>query len=181
MKSMKPIGEKIIIIGNGAAGTSACAEIRARKPEAEIELISEENVIGYNRPMLTKGILAKVDNPNFNIKPNEWYVENNVKLLLGVTVTDIDHRNKSLTLSNGDVLSFDKLILATGAKSNVPKIKGSDFGGVFSIRTIKDIVGVSEFLKNIEKAVVVGGGLLGLETAWEIRKAEKEVTVVQNS
>lgn len=173
--------ERFIIVGNGAAGTSACAEIRKNNPTADIELISSEGVVGYNRPMLTKGILAKVDNPNFNIKPVDWYKENNILLTLNTTVTDIDPKNKTLTLSDGEHRSYDKLILATGAESNVPDREASEYQGVFSIRNLGDIGRISEYLPKVEKVVVIGGGLLGLEAAWEVKKADKEVTVVQRS
>ncbi|MFA5636857.1 MAG: FAD-dependent oxidoreductase [Anaerovoracaceae bacterium] len=178
-KSMKE--ERFIIVGNGAAGTSACQEIRKRNPVAEIELISSEDVIGYNRPMLTKGILAKMDAPNFNIKPEGWYKENKIKVTLNTTVTDVDPVEKKLTLSNGEIHPYDKLILATGAVSNVPPMVGVDLEGVFSIRSLKDINRLKEYLPKAEQVVVVGGGVLGLEAAWEVRKAGKEVTVIQNS
>ncbi|GAB1476767.1 FAD-dependent oxidoreductase [Bacillota bacterium] len=173
--------ERFIIVGNGAAGTSAAAEIRKRNPVASIELISTESINGYNRPMLTKGILAKMDNPNFNIKPDNWYGENNIRVTLGTSVTGINKEDKTLTLSDGESRTFDKLILATGAKSDIPAIKGTDLGGVFAIRTFDDINNISEYLTKASKVVVVGGGLLGLEAAWEFRKAGKDVTVVQNS
>ncbi len=173
--------EKFIIVGNGGAGTSACVEIRKRNPAADIEIISSEAVIGYNRPMLTKGILAKMDGINFNIKPESWYKENNIRVTLGVTVSEVDAKEKKLTLSNGESRSYDKLIIATGAESNVPPMAGADLEGVFSIRKLEDIDKVKAYLSKVEQVVVVGGGVLGLEAAWEVRKAGKEVTVIQNS
>ncbi len=173
--------EHFIIIGNGAAGTSACVEIRKRNPSAEIELISSESVVGYNRPMLTKGILSKVDNINFNIKPEIWYKENNIKVTLNTTVTKVDADKKVIVLSNGGTRSFDKLIFATGARSNIPVSAGAEWDGVFSIRELKDIDRIKNYLPQVERVVVVGGGVLGLEAAWEIRKAGKQITLVQNS
>jgi flavorubredoxin/NADPH-dependent 2,4-dienoyl-CoA reductase/sulfur reductase-like enzyme len=173
--------ESFIIIGNGAAGTTACEEIRKRNKIASVELISAEDYIGYNRPMLTKGILTELDALNFYIKPESWYRENNIRITLGSTVTAIDSKNKELTLSNGMVRSYDKLILATGANSFIPNMEGVKQEGVFAIRSLKDIRLVQEYLNKVEKVVVIGGGILGLETAWEIKKAGKEVTVVQRS
>ena len=173
--------EKIIIVGNGAAGTAACVEIHKRNPAADIEIISSEDVLGYNRPMLTKGILSKMDSPHFYIKPESWYKENNIKVTLGTTVTDINTEEKTLTLSNGETRTYDKLILATGARSNVPPMKGADKEGSFAIRSLKDIERLKEYLPNAKEVVVIGGGVLGLEAAWEIRKAGKEVTVIQNA
>ncbi len=178
-QSMKK--ERFIIVGNGAAGTTACEAIRKRNPVADIELISEEDVIGYNRPMLTKGILSNMDELNFYIKPAEWYGENNIKVTLNTSVTDLNGSVRTLTLSNGETRNYDKLILATGARSNVPAMEGADLEGVFAIRARKDIEKVKNYLPGTEKVVVIGGGVLGLEAAWEVRKAGKEVTVIQNS
>ncbi len=172
---------KYVIVGNGAAGTTAAAELRKMDQNGDIEIISEENIPGYNRPMLTKGILAKISNPNFNIKPHAWYEENNIKLTLDSRAENIDIDKNELSLANGEIRSYDKLILALGAVSAVPRIPGADLSGVFSVRTKKDIDGIAAYLENAEKVVVIGGGLLGLEAAWEIKKAGKQVTVVHDS
>lgn len=172
--------DTIIIIGNGAAGTTACEEIRKRNKAASIELISDEDTIGYNRPMLTKGILSDIETLNFYIKPESWYRDNHIRLTLGTSVTDIDGNHKKITLSDGTERSYDKLILATGARPFIPPLEGVDQKGVFAIRTLRDVRGVQEYLRNVQKVAVVGGGILGLEAAWEIKKAGKEVTVIHN-
>jgi flavorubredoxin/NADPH-dependent 2,4-dienoyl-CoA reductase/sulfur reductase-like enzyme len=173
--------ESFIIIGNGAAGTTACEEIRKRNKVCSIEIISAENVIGYNRPMLTKGILSEVDPINFFIKPYGWYQENKIRLTLGVTVKEIKKSSKELVLSNGETRSFDKLILATGAEAFIPPIKGADQEGVCAIRTLEGVNKLQEYLSQVKKAVVIGGGILGLEAAWELKKAGKDVTVIELS
>jgi NAD(P)H-nitrite reductase large subunit len=131
--------------------------------------------------MLTKGILSEVDPVNFYIKPAEWYQENNIKLTLGTTVNEIRKDSKELVLSNGETRSYDKLILATGAKAFIPPIKGAEQEGVFAIRTLEGVNMLQKFLKQVKKAVVIGGGILGLEAAWELKKAGKEVTVIELS
>lgn len=173
--------EAFIIIGNGAAGTTACEEIRKRNQKCSIEIISTENVVGYNRPMLTKGILSSLDPINFYIKSYEWYLENKIALTLGVTVTEIKAQSKELTLSNGETRHYDRLILATGADSFIPPIKGAEQEGVYAIRSLEGINKLQEYLKQVKKAVVIGGGVLGLEAAWEIKKAGKDVTVIELS
>jgi flavorubredoxin/NADPH-dependent 2,4-dienoyl-CoA reductase/sulfur reductase-like enzyme len=173
--------ESFVIIGNGAAGTTACEEIRKRNKACSIEIISTENVIGYNRPMLTKGILSEVDPINFFIKPFDWYKENNIRLTLGVTVREIKKDAKELVLDNGETRKFDKLILATGAEAFIPPIKGTEQDGVFAIRSLEGVNKLQEFLKQVHKAVVIGGGILGLEAAWELKKAGKDVTVIELS
>ena len=171
--------ESFIIIGNGAAGTAACEEIRKRNRKCSIEIISSENTIGYNRPMLTKGILSEVDPVNFYIKPAEWYRDNNIKLTLGVTVTEIRKDSKEIALTNGETRKYDKLILATGAEAFIPPIKGADQEGVTAIRSLAGVKKLQESLKQVKKAAVIGGGILGLEAAWELKKAGKDVTVVE--
>ncbi len=173
--------ERFVVVGNGAAGTIACEEIRRRNKAAEIELISDEEVSGYNRPMLTKGILSEIDSLNLYIKPENWYAENAIKQTLGTKVTAIDTTAKSLSLADGTSRSYDKLILATGASSAMPPIEGAQLAGVFSIRNLKDVRVIQQELKTVSDVVVIGGGILGLEAAWEVKKAGKNVTVVQRS
>lgn len=173
--------EKIIIIGNGAAGTAACDEIRKRNAVCEIETISTEDVIGYNRPMLTKGILAEIDSLNFFIKPFTWYGENNIKVTLKTQVESIDASRKELILSNGERRNYDKLILATGAKCFIPPMQGVALEGVYSIRTLADVNSLQDHLDTAADVAIIGGGVLGLEAAWEFKKAGKSVTIIELS
>ena len=175
------MAQRFVIIGNGAAGTTACEEIRKRNKKCTIEMISSENVIGYNRPMLTKGILSEVDPINFYMKPFEWYKENDIKLTLGTTVKEIKKDSWQIVLENGETRGYDKLILATGANSFIPPIKGADQEGVHAIRNLEDVNKLQVLIKSITKAVVIGGGVLGLEAAWELKKAGKEVAVLELS
>lgn len=171
--------ENFLIIGNGIAGTTAAEEIRKRNVAAHIEIISEEPLIGYNRPMLTKGLLAEIDTLNFFIKPYSWFQENAIKLTLSTRVVEIKPEQKLVVLSDGGVRKYDKLILATGAKNFVPPMKGADKSNVFTIRNIADINQIQAMLPVVNKTVIIGGGILGLEAAWELKKAGKEVTVVE--
>ncbi len=172
--------EKIIIIGNGGAGMSACQAIRARNRTCSIEIISRENVISYNRPMLTKGILSNFEMQTLFIKPFDWYAANNVKLTLATEVVGINAEEKTITLQNGDVKSYDKLILATGAECFVPPFKGKEKEGVFTVRNLSDVNKLRDYCESgIKEAVIIGGGVLGLETAWELRKGGLDVTVLE--
>ncbi|MDR2296496.1 MAG: FAD-dependent oxidoreductase [Clostridiales Family XIII bacterium] len=171
--------ERFVIIGNGAAGTSACEEIRRRNKACSIEMISRENSIGYNRPMLTKGILSDPDGINFFIKPYDWYRENDINLTLNTAVTEIDTEKKELRLAGGESRSYDKLILATGADAFRPPIAGAELAGVFAVRQLSDVIALRGFMKGVRGAVVIGGGVLGLEAAWELKKAGLPVAVVE--
>ena len=177
-KSLKE--EKIVIIGNGCAGTTACEEIRKRNPVASIHMITKENVIGYNRPMLTKGILTEIDMMNFFIKPFSWYNENNIKITLNTKVVSIDKDNKVVKLSNGSEETYDKLIIATGGESRIPDFKGVDKSGVFAIRNLQNVNDLRDYIeKGAKKAAIIGCGVLGLEAAWELKKAGLEVTAIE--
>lgn len=172
-------GESIIIVGNGAAGTAAAEEIRKRNKTCRVEMISREPVPGYNRPMLTKGLLSELDELNLYIKSHSWYQLFDVKLTLGTEVTKVDAAQKMLTLADGTTRSYDKLILATGAESFIPPIKGADQEGVFAIRNLADVKKIQSYMAKITDTVVIGGGVLGLEAAWELRKAGKGVSIVE--
>ncbi|WP_324825205.1 FAD-dependent oxidoreductase [Sinanaerobacter sp. ZZT-01] len=173
--------EKFIVIGNGAAGMSACEEIRKRNNVCSIEMISSEKVNTYNRPMLTKGILTEIDDLNFFVKEAEWYQANNIKVTLGATVKELHTNEKTVALDNGETRSYDKLILATGAECFVPPIKGVEKKGVFTIRNIADVHQIQAYKENTESAIVIGGGVLGLETAWELQQAGMKVAVIELS
>ena len=174
--------QKFLIIGGGPAGTTAAAEIRKRNKNAQIEIIGKEDVIGYNRPMLTKGILKAINMSGFFIRDYPWYVENKIQLTLGKEVTALNPKRKTVLLDDGSNRKYDKLIIATGAESQIPPMPGSDLEGVFTIRTLADVEKLRDYIKQgVKRAAVIGGGVLGLESASELNKAGLDVTVIQRS
>ncbi|MEG0829486.1 MAG: FAD-dependent oxidoreductase [Anaerovoracaceae bacterium] len=173
--------QKILIVGSGAASLAACMEIRKRDTTCSVEIISSESVFCYNRPMLTKGILSEFDAINFFTKQLDWYQDNNIKLTLDTTVESMDKVNKKLKLSDGQTRPYDKLILATGAECNMPPIKGSSKGSVFSIRKLDDANKIREKIDHTKEVAIIGGGVLGLEGAWEFCRAGKNVTIFEVS
>ena len=173
--------EKIIVVGNGAAGFTACDEIRKRNPHCRVELISAEPVLTYFRPMLTKGILQQLDAAQLFVKDNEWYKSRSIRLSLGVRAVDLDPVKKQLTLSDGTTRDYDKLILATGAECNRLPMEGVWLEGVYVIRSLEDVNRIRQALGRVERAAVIGGGILGLEAAWELARAGKKVTVFERS
>lgn len=171
--------ENFVVVGGGVAALRAAEAIRKRNKVAGIEIISDEDVICYNRPMLTKGILSEFEPLNFYTKKQEWYDENNIKVTLNTKVTKMDTKSKTVELSNGESRSYDKLIYATGAECNVPPIPGHDKEGVAVVRRLSDANKLREAIKSIDDIVVIGGGILGLEAAWEFMRAKKNVTIVE--
>ena len=170
--------DSIVIIGGGIAGLSAADAIRKRNVLAPIEIISNEPVFCYNRPQLTKGLLSEFDAISFFNKQFEWYQENKIRLTLDTEVTAIDTQAKTLALSSGEERKYDKLIIASGAESNMPPTQGSDKSGVFVIRKLADANAIREKLDSVQDVVVVGAGVLGLEAAWELKRAGKNVTIL---
>ena len=175
----KNTNEIYLILGNGAAGISAAAAIRERNETCSIVLASNESVLGYNRPMLTKSMIAKFKPEQIAIHNEAWYKENNITNVLDKQVTKIDTKAKEVHFEDGIKLKYDKCIYALGADCFIPPIAGADKEGVISIRNISDTDKVIELLPKVKNAVVIGGGVLGLEAAWELSKAKCKVTVLE--
>lgn len=171
--------EKILIIGGGVAAVSAGDGARGKNKSADIEIIGEESCDPYYRTKLTEYLCEDMEMDKLKIKKDSWYEEKNIKLTTGVRVENIDTENKKATLSNGEVREYDKLILATGAKCFVPPIKNADIDGVFVVRNMEDTEKVKEFAKSCKRAVVIGGGVLGLEAAWGLKLLGIETSVIE--
>lgn len=168
----------IVIIGNGLAGFTAAKEARVRNKKANIKIITEENHMTYNRPMLIDYVLDDYDEDHFIIEQSMWYENENIDVLYDTRVTSL---LESTIETNKGLISFDKLILATGSHCFVPPITDIKSKGVFVLRDIKDAVNIIDELKKAKKVAVIGGGLLGLEAADIFNLMGKEVTVFEVS
>ena len=167
-----------VILGNGAAGHYAAEAIRKRDRTGTITMISNEPYRTYNRPMLTKSIMAGLDEEQIAVEDTSWYEENRIYQILGHEVVKIDPEAKEVHLDDGSKYHYTKLIYALGSECFIPPIKGVDKDGVIAIRRLSDTKKVAEKLKETKHAVVIGGGVLGLEAAWELKKSKCEVTVL---
>ncbi|MCT4585770.1 MAG: FAD-dependent oxidoreductase [Peptostreptococcaceae bacterium] len=161
-----------LIIGNGIAGLSAIKEIRKNNNNSKITLISKESYPTYYRVKLSHFISKQFDNNELFIHDKSWYDENNIDLILDDEVLNIDFDNKNAYLKNNQIINYDKLILANGSSPFIPKIDGYDKENIFSLRTLKDLLLIQNKLKNSKEVIIVGGGVLGLEAAYEISKNE---------
>lgn len=173
--------ERFVILGNGAAGVNAAAAIRERNESCSIVMISNETVLSYNRPMLTKSILAAFNPSQLAIYDETWYQEKNIVNLLGKEIVKINVQEKEIVFSDGNRICYDKCIYALGSECFVPPILGSDQPEVVAIRKLDDAVKVGKLLPDVKEAVVIGGGVLGLEAAWELSKSKCKVTIVEVS
>ncbi|MBC2397531.1 FAD-dependent oxidoreductase [Clostridium tetanomorphum] len=173
------VDHNFLIIGNGAAGFYAADAIRMRNKDCNIKIISSESYTSYYRPSLSDYLSNDNLDDNFYLAKKEWYEDNNIDLLLNTTVKDIDPSNKSITLSNNSTLVYDKLIIANGSHNFIPLIPGNNKKGIFSLKDLKDANNIKGYIKKCKNAVVIGGGLLGLEAAGELKKLGLNVTVVE--
>ena len=171
--------EKYVIIGNGAAGYYAAEAIFQRNEACDIEIISGEKHLTYYRPQLSNYLSDSLQASSFYLSLEEWYKDKNIQLTLGTFVKDINSSEKKLLLDNGAEIFYDKLILATGAKNFMPDLQGINKSGVFTLRDFNDAKAIKDKIATSKEAVVVGGGLLGLEAAWEMKNLGLKVTVVE--
>lgn len=173
--------ERFLIIGGGAAAYNAAKAIRERNSTCAIVILAEEESPPYNRPMLTKTLLDDFDCDQIAICPRSWYEEQNITLLTGVAATAVDPENKRVTTDTGAVMAYDRLIYAAGARCFRPPIPGIDLDNVITLRCAKDAIRVEELLPGVKNAVVIGGGVLGIEAAWELHRAGASVTVIETA
>jgi len=171
--------KKYLIVGNGVAGTTAAEYIRKNDPVGEITIVTEEKLPFYYRIRLPDFLCGEVEESNLIAKKEEWYGKNNISLRLSTKITGGSINDKTLRSSSGEIISFDRLILANGSTPNIPDIPGSDKKGVFTLHYIQDAKDIISHAGCCKKAVLIGGGLLGLETGNGLKKLGLEITVVE--
>ena len=174
----------VVIIGAGQAGVQVAESLRAGGFAGTIDMVADEPHPPYHRPPLSKAWLAgEMEMAQLTMRSPEVLARKNINLRTGVTVMQINRAAKQLLLDDGSSLSFDHLVLATGASPRKLSMPGSDSKGVLALRTMADANAVAERLKhciqNQLPVVVVGGGFIGLEVAATARKKGLAVTVLE--
>ncbi|MEG0562000.1 MAG: FAD-dependent oxidoreductase [Cetobacterium sp.] len=175
----KDILENIIIIGGGIAALSAAQNIRERNEKAKIVIFSREKEYPYYRTLLSEMIGEEVKKEKFLVKPEKWYEEQKIDIELNKIVKEIDSENKIIKLGSDEEIAYDKLIIATGAKAMIPCMGNSNLDGIFTIREKSDLDSIKKYSVGKKKAVVIGGGVLGLESACGLEKLGLEVSVIE--
>lgn len=171
--------QKLVLIGNGMAGVRCVEEILGLAPDRfEITIFGSEPHPNYNRIMLSKVLQGDTTVNDITINDWQWYQDNNITLYAGDPVVSIDTANRKVMSEKGRSVSYDRLILATGSLPFMLPLPGADKPGVTAFRDISDCNKMLEASKSYKKAVVIGGGLLGLEAARGLLNLGMEVHVV---
>jgi len=171
--------QNLILIGNGMAGMRTVEELLKLEPEKyNITVFGDEPYGNYNRIMLSPVLANEKTLEEVMLNDDNWYKDNNVQFEKGKKVTEIHRTKKEVTAEDGTVLPYDKLLIATGSTSFMLPLPGADKYGVIGFRDVKDVDTMIEAAEHYKKAVVIGGGLLGLEAANGLMKQGMDVTVV---
>jgi len=171
--------KRLVVVGNGMAGMACLDSILKRNPDFKVMVLSQEPYYNYNRILLSSVLSGEKEVEDIYINTKEWYDKNNIYLKLGVEATDINAKEKLVVSSDGSVTPYDLLLLATGSDPFIPPIDGINKEGVFVFRNIEDTNGIIKQCKERPgNAVVIGGGLLGLEAARGLQNQGMNVSVV---
>ena len=172
--------ETIVVVGAGHAGGSVVAFLRQYGWAGAITLVGAEPIAPYHRPPLSKAWLTgQADAASLALRPERFYTDGAIDLRLGGTATAIDRSRKNVTLTNGEILAYDHLILALGARARKLPIPGADLAGVLELRTAADADRLKAALGPGRALAIIGGGYIGLETAASARALGSEVTVIE--
>ena len=169
---------KLVVVGNGMAGVACVEQILKYRHDFEITIFGDETHVNYNRILLSSVLAGEKSVDDIVLNDIDWYRANDVMPKLGVRVIDVDSERRVVRGNDGSETSFDRLILATGSSALVPQIPGVDKKNVLVFRTLDDTRQLLERSRPGCKAVVIGGGLLGLEAARGLQVQGCAVTVV---
>src|SRR3954452_23223628 len=171
--------ERLVVVGNGMAGMRTLEEMLARAPNRyDITVIGAEPHPNYNRILLSSVLAGDKSIADIVINPLGWYSERSIRLIAGNPATALHPAAKLLTLASGEAGAYDRLLLATGSKPLAPPIPGLGLPGVRAFRDIADVEAMIAASETQRRAVVIGGGLLGLEAACGLKRRGMSVAVV---
>jgi 3-phenylpropionate/trans-cinnamate dioxygenase ferredoxin reductase subunit len=174
------MSETVVIVGAGHAAGQTAASLRQKGFSGRIIMIGDEDWVPYQRPPLSKAYLAgELETERLFFKPEKFWPEHDIETMLGVHVDAIDAAVKTLVLSNGHSVQYDKLVLATGSRARELPIPGNKLHGVHYLRNIDDVEKIQPAFKEGARLVIVGGGYIGLEVAAVGRKKGLDVTVLE--
>ena len=171
--------ESLVLIGNGMAGVRTLEELLKLAPDHyHITVFGEEPYGNYNRIMLSPVLASEKTIEQIMLNGEQWYIDNGITLHKGKKVEQINRARREVIATDGTVAHYDRLIIATGSVPFMLPLPGADKAGVIGFRDIKDVDTMLDTASQYKHAVVIGGGLLGLEAANGLMKQGMNVTVV---
>jgi len=170
-----------VIVGGSAAGINAVEAIRSLDREGKITIISDEEFPLYSRCLITYFLAGKLAEDKLKYRSSDFYEKERVDALLGVKAERLLPEKKKLILDNGKELTYDKLLIATGASSQIVEAPGSDKEGIIGLRTYGDAQSINARMVRVKRVSILGGGLIGLRAAYSLHARNKEVKVIVKS
>lgn len=173
--------DHFVVIGAGQAGSSLVAKLRAEGFEGKITLVGAEAEPPYQRPPLSKAyLLGEMEKERLYLRPASFYADQNINLLLSARAVDVHASARVVTLDSGETLEYDKLALTTGSHPRtLPAAIGGELDGVLTVRDMRDADAMAPLFTAGKKALIIGGGYIGLEAAAVAAKLGLEVTLVE--
>ncbi len=156
---------RYVIIGNSAAGIGAAEAIREVDQKAPLTIIADEPETAYSRALISYELAGWINKGRLELRPLEFYREKKIETRLGKRAVRIDAKNKEVHLEDGELIPYDKLLLAVGGSPQKTDVKGEDKKGIYGFRTYGDLVKIYDAVKNAKEGVVLGGGCIGLQAA----------------
>jgi NAD(P)H-nitrite reductase large subunit len=170
---------RYLIIGNSAGGIGAAEAIREVDKEGALAIISEEPYPTYSRPLISKYLTGERTLEEILFRPLDFYDQNDIVFLPGKKVNHLELAHQMAQLEDSEQITWEKLVLAVGGEPVFPRMKGSDKEGVFTFTSLDDAKAIAGFTDNARKAVVIGGGLIGISVTEALIKRGVEVSVVE--
>jgi len=173
--------KRYLIVGGGVAGARAAVKIREADQKGDIHIFTEEAYPFYYRVRFPEYVAGELTLQTLTIHTQEWYQSNGIFIHLEEPIAEVNVQKKEVTSQKGRAYAYDLLLIATGGNAFVPPIKGTEKKGVFTLRTMKDAIGMKEFSGGVKKAILIGGGLVGLEAGGALLRNGIKVAVIEHN
>jgi len=179
MATRKTLKTEYLIIGNSAGGIGAAEAIRETDKKNLITMVSDEPYPAYSRPLISEYLACERTVEEMLFRPADFYSRNHIDLILGKAAKNLDLAGRLAELDSGEKIAWKKLLLATGGIPIVPKMEGANKKGIFKFLTLDDAREIDKYLKDYSRAVVIGGGLIGVSVSEALTKRGASVTIIE--